>query len=239
MTTKIFIGTSPNGYDAEIERIYEYSLRKNCKSKIEINWMRLSNDKNNFWSKWNTKKWFTPFSGFRWGIPQFCDFTGRVIYTDVDMINLRDISKLLEIDMQGKPFAARKGKRWGYELCVMVIDCDKAKDHLWKIKKLKSNAKSHQYHRNLISNSELVHEIDKRWNCLDGENLDIAEMYQIHFTNMSTQPWCPAWYKGERETHPREDLIMLYENLKKEALDSDYPDKSISEKNFVNFEISL
>ena len=49
MATRIFIGTSPNRYDAEIEMIYEYSLRKHCKSEIDINWMSLTNDKNEFW----------------------------------------------------------------------------------------------------------------------------------------------------------------------------------------------
>lgn len=71
MAIKIFIGTSPNGEDREIERIYEYSLRKNTKQDIEIEWMKLNKDKNHIWGGWNTKKWFTPFSGFRWAIPYF------------------------------------------------------------------------------------------------------------------------------------------------------------------------
>ena len=201
--------------------------------------MRLSNEKKDFWSDWKTQKWFTPFSGFRWGIPHFCDFKGRVIYTDVDMINFRDISDLLEIDMHGKPFAARKGIRWGYELCVMVIDCDKAKDYLWKIKKLRSNANSHQYHRNLIASSKLVQEIDKRWNCLDGEDLSISEIYQLHFTNMSTQPWQPEWYKGKRELHPRADIIDLYNSYKNKALKDNDLNKIENKSEFVDFKISL
>jgi len=239
MATRIFIGTSPNRYDAEIEVIYEYSLRKHCESEIDINWMRLTNDKNNFWSGWRTKKWFTPFSGFRWGIPEFCDFNGRVIYTDVDMINLRDISKLLEVNMQGKPFAARKGARWGFELCVMVIDCDRAKDHIWKANKLKSKANSHQFHRDYISSSNLVHEVDKRWNCLDGEDMPIEEMYQLHFTNMSTQPWHPQWYKGKKLIHPRKDILELYKKFKEEAINNPIVGQGKMESEFVNFEISL
>lgn len=238
MDTKIFVGTSPNNYDAEIEMIYEYSLRKHCKSNLEINWMRLSNKDQDFWSNWNTKKWFTPFSGFRWGIPQFCDFKGRVIYTDVDMINLKDISELIEIDMQGKPFAARKGERWGFELCVMVIDCEKAKDHIWKIHKLRSDISSHIYHRDLLSNSKFIHEIDKRWNSLDGEDMKIDDIFQLHFTNMSTQPWRPKWFQGPHYVHPRKDIIDLYERFKKEALISNQIKKSKIEDH-VDFEISL
>ena len=239
MTTKIFIGTSPNSYDLEIEMIYEYSLRKHSTTELDINWMKLSNDSNDFWGNWKTNKWFTPFSGFRWGIPEFCDFSGRVIYTDVDMINLRDISELVEIDMQGKPFAARKGSRWGYELCVMVIDCERAKNYLWDIKKLKSNLDSHNFHRNMISESELVHEIDSRWNCLDGEDRHLDDIYQLHFTNMSTQPWRPYWYKGEKKIHPRKDLLSLYDQFKKEAQGSKKLLGSSESPEFINFEISL
>ena len=133
MSLNIFIGTSPNGEDSEIEKVYEYTLLKNTQSNLSITWMKLNNQLD-IWSGWNTKKWFTPFSGFRWAIPHACNFEGRAIYTDVDMINLRDIKELYEIDLQGKPFAARKGLRWGHELCVMVIDCNKAKEYVWKLK---------------------------------------------------------------------------------------------------------
>ena len=82
----------------------------------------------------------------------------------------------------------------------MVIDCERAKNYLWDIKKLKSNLDSRNFHRNMISESELVHEIDSRWNCLDGEDRHLDDIYQLHFTNMSTQPWRPYWYKGEKDS---------------------------------------
>jgi len=218
MAIKIFIGTSPNGEDRDIERIYEYSLRKNTSHDLQIEWMKLNNDSSNIWGGWNTSKWFTPFSGFRWAIPHFCNFEGRAIYTDVDMINCHDINELYSIDMNGKPFAARKGNRWGYEFCVMVIDCKKAKEYIWDIKKLKRNSSSHSFHRNNIANSnDLVHTIDSRWNCLDGESLSISEIYQLHFTNMSTQPWKPSWYQGTCEDHPRKDIIAKYLSLEEEC----------------------
>lgn len=214
MAINIFIGTSPNGEDKEIEDIYEYTLRKNSSSELSITWMKLNNCKNDIWNNWNTSKWFTPFSGLRWAIPHACNFKGRAIYTDVDMINLKDITELYDIDMQGKPFAARKGKRWGFELCVMVIDCEIAGEYIWDLDKLKKNADSHKHHRDLISNSNLVAEIDPRWNCLDGENRNIEEIFQLHFTNMSTQPWRPSWFLGEFHQHPRKDIIDLFENYK-------------------------
>ena len=87
MAIKLFIGTSANYEDRDAELVYEYSLRRNSSSSLEINWMRLSNQRGSFWSNWNTKGWHTPFSGFRWAVPYLCNFKGRAIYTDVDMIN--------------------------------------------------------------------------------------------------------------------------------------------------------
>lgn len=238
MSINIFIGTSPNGEDSEIEKVYEYTLLKNTQSNLSITWMKLNNHLDT-WSGWNTKKWFTPFSGFRWAIPHACNFEGRAIYTDVDMINLRDIKELYEIDLQGKPFAARKGLRWGHELCVMVIDCHKAKEYVWKLKKLKKSIDSHKFHRDLISGSDLVTAIDPKWNVLDGENYGIEEMYQLHFTNMSTQPWSPDWYKGEFNNHPRKDLVKLFRDLYKEADDSNFYPSNIANKERIDFEILL
>ena len=96
MALKIFIGTSANYEDGDAELVYEYSLRKNSSSCLEINWMRLSNQEDSFCSNWNTKGWYTPFSAFRWAVPYLCNFEGRAIYTDVDMINFHDITELYE-----------------------------------------------------------------------------------------------------------------------------------------------
>mgnify|MGYP001084895646 CR=1 FL=1 len=239
MTIKIFIGSSPNGEDREIERIYEYSLRKHCSESLDIQWMKIDKDKSNIWGGWNTSKWFTPFSGFRWAIPHFCNYKGKAIYTDVDMINFRDIKELYYMDMNNKPFAARKGKRWGYEFCVMVIDCAKAKEHIWDIEKLKNNEQSHSFHRKKFSESnELIQPIDKRWNCLDGEDLQLTEIYQLHFTNMSTQPWKPTWYKGESQEHPRDDIIEIYSKLRQECESKGIKLKDIPDDP-IDFNISL
>ena len=99
---KMFIGSSSKGEDADIEMAYEHSLRENCSEELTIEWMRQSDDPNSYWGCWQTHTWPTPFSGFRWGIAEFCNFEGRAIYTDCDMINFRDMKELWETDLQGK-----------------------------------------------------------------------------------------------------------------------------------------
>ena len=219
---KIFIGSSSNGEDAPIESIYEYTLRKNTDRELNITWMRQR--KEGFWSGFNTPKWSTPFSGYRWVIPELCNFEGKAIYTDCDMINFKDIGELYDTDLEGKPLAARKGKRFGgHEFCVMVIDCKKMKDFLVPVDRQRVNE---FYHHRMIAqfsgNDELVKELDPRWNCLDGENRSVDDMYQLHWTNMATQPWCPPWYTGERKEHPRQDLVDLYTDMMIESTDAGY-----------------
>jgi len=260
MSFKIFIGTSSNNEDAAIESIYEYTLRKNASSDLDITWMRQSNDLSSIWSGWDSTKWFTPFSGFRWAIPEICKFKGRALYTDVDMINFVDICKLFEIDLLDRPFGSRfikaqntpfptfqfknlmkfqnpiKINRFsGFQPCVMLIDCEKAKNILDPISLQKTKASIHNSYMHsfikkpLLLKSQFFTEIDPRWNCLDGENLPIDEMFQLHFTNMSTQPWKPEWFTGERKAHPREDIVDLFYELLEEASQHGFKPKKYSE----------
>ena len=126
---KMFIGSSSMGEDEAIERAYSYTIHKNCSENVDITWMRQSNNPDSYWSGFQTERWSTPFSGFRWAIPEACNFEGRAIYTDCDMLNFRDLSELINIDLQGKPIAARSGQRFGgHEFCVMVFYCAQFKE---------------------------------------------------------------------------------------------------------------
>lgn len=216
---KLFIGSSTKGEDEYIEKVYVHSLIKNASAPIEIHWMRQTRNQESPWYGFSTSRWSTPFSGFRWAIPELCEFKGRAIYTDVDMINFRDINELFTIDMNGKPIAARKGSRFGgHEFCVMVLDCEQLQEYLIPISRQKIIPDYH--HRCIASfsgNESLVHELDPRWNCLDGENLAPEEIWQLHWTNMETQPWSPAWYKGLSGPHPRRDLVTIMNQLHSES----------------------
>jgi hypothetical protein len=221
---KMFIGSSSNGEDCPTEAIYEYTLRKNCSEELDIVWMRQTNDPNSYWHGWNTVNWPTPFSGYRWAIAEYCNFKGRALYTDCDMINFRDIAELWNTDMEGKPLAARKGNRFGgHEFCVTLIDCARFERYAVPSSRQKNMDTFHQRSiRQFSGNDNLVHELDPRWNCLDGEDLAIEDIWQLHWTNMATQPWRPGWFTGTPEEHPRSDLVELFENLLIEANDAGY-----------------
>jgi len=221
---KIFIGTSANGEDAIAEMTYEYSLRSNSSRPLDITWMRQTLDKESPWGGWETQEWSTPFSGFRWAIPEVCKFKGRAIYTDVDMINMRDISELFDMELNGKPMAARKGARFGgHEFCVIVFDCEKMKENLVSIERMKVNSSAHhRMIRYFSGNEKLVQELDMRWNCHDGEGLQAEDIWHLHFTKMATQPWKPKWFTGTAEEHPRQDLVKVWQGLRDSAKANGY-----------------
>lgn len=176
--------------------------------------MRQTQDRGSPWHGWNTRQWATPFSGFRWAIAEVCGFRGRAIYTDCDMLNQRDIAELVDVDLHGKAFGARRGQRFGgHEFCVLVIDCERARDVLPPLAELRHQELAH--HRcieRFAGNDEVVAEIDARWNCLDGDGRPLDDIWQLHFTTMATQPWRPAWFRGEPQPHPRPELVRLFEH---------------------------
>ena len=213
---RLFIGTSSNGEDAKIEMAYEYSLRKNTNRDVEIVWMRQTNDKDSYWHGWEDKRWSTPFSGYRWGIPEYCNFEGRAIYTDVDMINMRDIGELFDMAIpEDKWMLARDGKRFGgKEFCVILFDNAKFKGNMPPVSGWKNVDTAHHQFMQLFIQNNLVGDLDPRWNSHDG---DAEPIYHLHYTHMPTQPWKPAWFTGTPEEHPRQDLVELYHKTFEEA----------------------
>jgi len=207
---KIFVGSSSNGEDALIEMAYEFSLRKNTDRDIEIIWMRQTNDVESFWHGFADHNWSTPFSGFRWAIPEYCNFEGKAIYTDCDMLNFSDIGELLDMEIpDDKMMLARDGKRFGgKEFCVILFDCAKFKT-ITPVSQWKSEPTAHhQFIQSFIQN-DLVGDLDPAWNSHDG---DIIPFKQLHFTHMPTQPWQPTWFTGDVQDHPNELLVELFWN---------------------------
>ena len=54
----------------------------------------------------------TGFSFSRFRIPQLCNWTGRGIYLDADMLVFTDIARLWQTDMQGTPCALLRANHW-------------------------------------------------------------------------------------------------------------------------------
>ena len=240
-TMKIFVGCDPNNCDLEQMMVLDYSVHKHAKGPVEIVWMQLSHDPNSAWysdqntgAGWRTQKWATPFSGFRWAIPEFCDFQGRAIYMDADVIVLCDVAELWLHPIHGDAIVAAKGGN-SSRLCTCVWDCEKARAQLPPLEKIRSDPDSHKKLMQLIKDApQLIQPYEDSYNNVDGENMPIEQIKILHYSDMGTQfshkyslPRLEAagqkhWFDGKIMAHPRPDLAALFDRYYQEALDTGY-----------------
>lgn len=148
---KVFVGCDPNNSDLEQMMVLDYSIKKHTSSPVEIVWMQLSRDPESFWYSnpekgegWDTSKWATPFSGFRWAIPEYCDFKGRAIYMDADVLVLDDLLNLWNHPIKGKSIVASKGKKDIKRLCTCLWDCKKSQSYLPSVSQMRKDALAHR-----------------------------------------------------------------------------------------------
>ena len=230
---RIFVGCSANHEDAESQAVLEYSIRERASEPVEITWMVLSQDPASpFYCApdkgegWITQQWATPFTGFRWIVPGLCDFKGKAIYMDSDVIVLADIADLWRQEfMPGKIVIAKADVPWRF--CVSLWDCAAAQR--WAVPRddLMRRADGHRYMtRRYSQNPSAVQKFDGNWNCLDGEGYDSLsdpEIKAIHYSSMRHQPHLKYaterlalsggqhWFDGEPAEHWRPDLQDLFD----------------------------
>lgn len=234
---KLFVGTDPNGDDAESMMVLEYSARKHCSQPLDIVWMRMSDDPNSFWNGWDASEWATPFSGFRWAIPEYCNYEGQAIYMDSDMMILSDLNNLWKQKFRDDPRAVvmAKGGEDTWRFCVCMWDCYMAKNHITPVSEMKTDPYAHRKMMGYFSeNFDRVQPFKGNWNCLDGEDKKIEDIDILHYTDMSTQfhhkyvqkryagTNYQHWFDGEIRPHWRKDLQELFDKMYNEALEAGY-----------------
>lgn len=142
-------------------------------------------------------RYATEFSLFRFYIPQLCNFQGKALYLDSDMIVLCDIGELFDISLDGFDFAACPDaypaiapNRWA--LSTMLIDCSVCR---FDLDIIFSQMQQRQYsyvefaQMGKRARSALpyrIKELPSVWNHFDkmekGTKL-------IHYTDLDRQPW--------------------------------------------------
>lgn len=248
---RIFVGVAARNEDLESQAVLDYTLHKYASQPLEIEWMRQTADPESFWCGWNTVGWVTPFSGFRWGIPEYCMFEGKAIYMDSDMIVQDDIAKLWNMPLQGN--AALISKAQAKRFCVTLFDCAKVKPHMLPLHHIKHVTGGYRTQREKLTRTPgLVQAFpkDQNWNCCDGEgyqNLQHPDIKCIHYTAIDTQPQLKYalprlaktgqshWFKGRPRTHGRKDLIALFDKLLAEAKANGYPPEKYMVNTAVNY----
>lgn len=231
-TIELFVGCAPNGEDAESQMVLEYTAKKHSSMPINIHWMKHSTDPKSFWYGWNSVTWATPFSGFRWGIPEHQNFKGQAIYMDSDMIILHDLAELWNEPWNDTAIVMGKG---GWRFCVAKWNCERAKQVLPPVDTIKQEKYSHQQLAHQLPQYPHLEQVfDRQWNNFDGENDDLDKIKILHYTDMSTQmhakyalPRLEAkgwkhWFDGEIRQHRRQDVQELFDKYYQEALENGY-----------------
>ncbi len=143
----------------------------------------------------------TAFSFARFHIPELCDYRGRAVYVDSDMLVFGDIAELAEYPLGENWLACTtqaapphwESSTWfkpGRQYSVMILDCE----HLdWKIDdivaRLDSGALTYEqllFEMAVVAEERIDGGLDSNWNSL--ERLDDATRL-IHYTVVPTQPW--------------------------------------------------
>jgi hypothetical protein len=235
---RIFVGCASNNEDLESQAVLEWSIRKRTSRPLEITWMHLSRDPASpFYSDgphgWQTKYWHTPFSCFRWAVPELCGFAGQAIYLDSDIIVLADIAEFWEQPMPAGKVVIAKGGAHGQRLCVSKWDCAAAKAYLPTIAELQDGPQKHRMMMRFFADHPgiVVPFAAGDWNALDLEPFDLADprVKAVHYTGIPTQLQLKHalprlareggrhWYAGPRREHPQNDLQRLFDKLLAEA----------------------
>lgn len=237
---RVFVGTSPNGEDAEAAAVLEYTLRRHASEPVDITWMALSRDPASLWGGWRTERFSTPFTPFRWTVPEACGFQGRAIYLDVDMFVVADIAELWRQPMPDGAAALINDRSGKLRTCVTVFDCAAARRILPGVRELKRQRDPHDYAMAALVRSGAFGAFEGRWNCVDlkGSALDDPDLKLVHMSSIAHQPATRHaaarlalsgrrhWYDGESFDHWRPELLETFDRLLAEAAEAGYtPDR--------------
>jgi hypothetical protein len=252
---RIFAGCAANNEDLESQAVLEWSIRKHTNRELDITWMQLSRDPASpFYSEgphgWQTRFWTTPFSGFRWAVPQLCGWTGEAIYTDSDVIFLADIGELWDQEIALDKFVIAKS---GSRLCVSKWRCATALAFLPQLTKLQDDPYSH---RGLMQRFAAMPDFVQPfaggdWNRLDLEPFDLSDprTKALHYTAIPTQPHLRYalprlqreggrhWYPGPTRPHPSPRLQARFDHLLIEATAAGYGIERYRREPFGRYEL--
>lgn len=166
----------------------------------------------------------TPFTFFRYGIPQFCNYEGRAIYLDADQLLLCDIDELWQMPLdQNDALMCQAYRNGKWATSVMLFDCSRFRLDLGEIlTEVEEGLYSLEDLNYLTEQFRQKHPFQigvlaPAWNSFDWYD---ANTKLIHFTNLRMQPW-------RYTINPNEDLWMAH---LQGAYKDNYVDKEILRK---------
>jgi hypothetical protein len=229
---RIFVGTDSSQMLAA--KVLEYSIKKHA--SISVNVVPLCdvpvplprNPENHP---------RTGFSFARFLIPSICNYSGRALYLDADMLVFADIAKLWvssldEADILCAEHLGENGRVRQYS--VMLMNCSKLR---WNIEEIVAGFDDQRYdyaklmyHFCIVPPERIAPVLPFEWNSL--EFFEEGKTCLVHYTDMPTQPWvsrnnrhAAVWYRNLREGI-REGFIepgILYGEIERGHVRPDLP----------------
>ncbi|KAF3362331.1 Uncharacterized protein PHSC3_001160 [Chlamydiales bacterium STE3] len=185
---RVFIGTEPKQWlPTEVLR---WSIQRRTSQAVEFQELKHL--------PLNLKgEMYTGFSFYRFAIPETCQYKGRAIYLDADIVVLADIHELIQLEMEGQGALARPlkpGTNSGRYTSVMLLDNEKLRHWDMKVWVEKINQNQALYNDTLWVapnglNSQDFGDLPAYWNHLDQYDQTTK---MIHYTNVPMQPWKKA-----------------------------------------------
>lgn len=178
---KVYIGTEPAQWLPT--EVLKAGARRRTKSPIEFHELK------NLPIKLHLKM-YTGFSFYRFAIPEVCNFKGRALYLDADIIVLSDLQELFDRPME-KGVLARPNPPVSWYTSVMLLDCAQLKH--WKVHDWVTliNNKFATYRGTLwgdplgLSYPDFA-PLEEFWNHLDHAD---GHTKLLHYTDVFHQPW--------------------------------------------------
>jgi lipopolysaccharide biosynthesis glycosyltransferase len=185
---RIFVASTPAEWLPA--RVLEFSMIENCAMPIHLT--QLHEIKREIPEPKKLKsKARTPFSFQRFLIPEACQYDGKAIYLDADMLVFQDISEVWNTSFEGSKVisvSSNSDERRG-QFSVMLLNCESLD---WNVDEIVSALDT-----DALSYEELMFEmrlaqpvsfkIGPQWNSL--ESYTASQTALLHYTDMNTQPW--------------------------------------------------
>lgn len=188
---RIFIGTEPKVRVAEL--VLRYSILKHASLPVEFTAL------DDTWQIPHGIRQGTGFSLRRWMIPERCEFTGRAIYLDADMLVLSDVAELWRMpeeipsDTATVWCAYQPDKHYpkgGMQSSCMVIECARAS--YWRTKDFWDWFRAGKVHYPKFMHGdpwlkEQPIDIGTEWNDFNRYRPGVTKL--LHYTREAHQPW--------------------------------------------------
>lgn len=133
----------------------------------------------------------TPFSFQRFLIPKLCEYAGKAIYLDSDMLVFRDITSIWCRPFEGANVLSSNSVLINDRMSqysVMLMDCSQLNWDIFQIvAQLDAGTLSYEQLMYEFALARAVASIEPEWNAL--ETFSAGQTALLHYTDMNTQPW--------------------------------------------------